>query len=397
MSHGMAEAVPTLLSRRLSKDDREREHLWALRYVLQAVVGYEAVDDITSVRNTFQAARGLFDTAKGTKTSDAMQGVAATLSFVMGQIESRAGALDRAREHLAESVQIRGTSEALALLSAIDRQKGNGAEALRSLSRIVKTAEEEQDFLRLAETELVLSELHQAQGRKTDAQAALGRALTAALAARNRAQSSGNFAGAERALARVLERYGEAAAARRATERAFEASRNDMREFTATVLDSCRRALTLGDLGQAREAVRRALAANLAPEDLVYCALWLQLLEQQLGVASDGTVDDALIRIDDHLGWPTRLRDWARGKVSDVELVDAAANRVQRVEALFYVAMDMRNDADQASEKQAADARLAEVAESEAIELVEVAIARDLLTQSQGKLDASVPSGVDLP
>jgi hypothetical protein len=123
----------------------------------------------------------------------------------------------------------------------------------------------------------------------------------------------------------------------------------------------------------------------------------LQLLEQQLGVASDGTVDDALIRIDDHLGWPTRLRDWARGKVSDVELVDAAANRVQRVEALFYVAMDMRNDADQASEKQAADARLAEVAESEAIELVEVAIARDLLTQSQGKLDASVPSGVDLP
>jgi len=153
------------------------------------------------------------------------------------------------------------------------------------------------------------------------------------------------------------------------------------------------RSITLGDLTAARAAVQRAVEAGLPGEDLVYVAVWLQLLERKLGVPSDGTVEEAYAAIDDTSGWPAKLRGWARGKLSDDELLASARDRAQRTEAIFYAAMNrhVRGGGD-------ALPSLLEVAQSEAIDLVEVTIARDLVaTQGRPALDFKLPPNVAVP
>src|SRR5690606_27805960 len=177
---------------------------------------------------------------------------------------------------------------------------------------------------------------------------------------------------------------------RRASKRAYEASRNDIRQMTQTVLDTSRRALTSGDLRAARDSVRRAVSADLPDEDTVYAALWLKLLERRLAVASDGTADEALASIETNSGWVGKLAAWGRGKLSAQDLVSQANTRIERVEAAFYAAMAGPND-ERAIEK------LKEVSRSEAIQLVEVTIARDLITSRQKLPKPKLPPNVQLP
>ena len=151
---------------------------------------------------------------------------------------------------------------------------------------------------------------------------------------------------AERLLARVLEYYGDQRAIRRATERAFEAAGSDPRLLSATVMDAARRGLTLSDLTVARRAVERAISGGMTGDDLVYPALWLQLLEKKLRVPSSGAVEDAYSAIDDSSGWPARLRAWATGRLTDAELLAAAKDRSQRTEAIFYAAMSRHTPED---------------------------------------------------
>jgi hypothetical protein len=180
-------------------------------------------------------------------------------------------------------------------------------------------------------------------------------------------------------LAHVLEHFGERAATRRATQRAFEASAADASQLSATVIDAARRALTRRDLQGARIAVTQAVEANLPPEDLVYVALWLSLLELELSVPSDGSVESAFSAMDGATGWSSKLRAWGRGKLADSELMSVARSTAERTEARFYTAMARRVRGDLT-----ADTDLEKVTESEAVNLVEVGIARDLLAQRAG-------------
>ena len=189
----------------------------------------------------------------------------------------------------------------------------------------------------------------------------------------------------------MLEQYGSLDGARRATSRAYEASRSDLRQLTATVLEAARRGLTYGDLRTARDAVRRAIDANLASEDLVYAALWLRLLERKLGSPSDGTVEEAFARIDDDDGWAARLRAWGAGRLSDEQLLAAAKSHIEQTEASFYTAM-----AAYAANDAKATERLERVAKSDSIELVEVAIAKDL-SPDKKRVDVKLPAGVEIP
>ena len=160
------------------------------------------------------------------------------------------------------------------------------------------------------------------------------------------------------------------------------------------MLDAGKRALTDADLASARGAVIEAMQGQLADEDLVYVALWLQLLQQKLKVPSDGTVEAALATVHEAAGWPATLRDWAAGQISDDELVAAAHGRVQKTEAEFYTAMRAFVTADGAS----ALPRLEQVAKSEAVELVEVAIARELLVERKGRpVRLELPRGLAIP
>jgi cellulose synthase operon protein C len=122
----------------------------------------------------------------------------------------------------------------------------------------------------------------------------------------------------------------------------------------------------------------------------VYAALWLKLLEQRLKVVSDGTADEALASIDSTNGWVAKLAAWGRGRLSAQELLGQATTRTERVEATFYTAMSGPND-ERSVEK------LREVARSEAIQLVEVTIARDLLASQQKQPKPKLPPNIQLP
>ncbi|HVY45206.1 MAG TPA: hypothetical protein VHB21_04965, partial [Minicystis sp.] len=121
---------------------------------------------------------------------------------------------------------------------------------------------------------------------------------------------------------------------------------------------------------------------------LVYGALWVQLLEKELKLPPDGTVERAL-HAGTHGSWTAKLTAWASGKISDHDLTTAAQSASQKVEAAFYTAM-----ASKAAGDPSADQRLRAVASAPVIDLVEVQLAREMVAPP---LRASLPGGVQLP
>jgi hypothetical protein len=390
LAHGMAEAAPLMLQQALEGSDQTREASWALRFVLEAIRQAEGLDDLPAARRAFKQSEPLITLSQREVYAGRVTPSASRLHFYMGAIEAGAGELERAHPLLEKAVALEPTADALRLLASIDRQRRDYPSALAALDKVIAISKGTGDAVAQAETSLSRFEVLREMGDNARADESLESALMLGLSARTAAQAAQDLAQAERVLGRVLEHYDAKDAARRALKRAYEASENDIRQMTETVLDASRRALTLGDLRAARDSVRRAVSADLADEDTVYAALWLKLLEQRLAVVSDGTADEALASIDSENDWVAKLTAWGRGKLTAQELLGQADTRVERVEATFYTAMSGPSD-ERSREK------LKEVAHSEAIQLVEVTIARDLLTSRQKRPLPKLPANVQLP
>ena len=91
-------------------------------------------------------------------------------------------------------------------------------------------------------------------------------------------------------------------------------------------------------------------------------------------------------------GWLARLRAWGRGRLSDAELIAQAKTEAERTEAAFYTAMSRRLRGDAS-----ANAELKRVVASEAVNLVEIGIARDVLALDAGVGTFALPKGTALP
>ncbi|MEZ4374475.1 MAG: tetratricopeptide repeat protein [Polyangiaceae bacterium] len=389
MRYGMSEASPQVLVSALEKEPQPRNVSTGLALLLRAIVDLDEINDVAAARRTFAAADRLLALADSQGLKGRVNPSPGRLHYVMGAIESRAGELDKAKPHIEAAVASDPTVEALSLLAAIDRQRGAYDDSLRSLNSMAEQAGREGD--KAAETRALTTryEVLLEAGRKDEAPKVLERALRTALDARRLARSNAQLSEAERQLARVMEHYGDAAAARRATQRAYEASGGDIRQVTATVLDAARRALTLGDLRAGREALRQAVESDIPDGDLVYVALWLQLLERRVKASSDGSVEAALQSADGTDRWGRKLRAWGTQQLADTELLGAAQNRVEKTEATFYAALS--NPSGDLTE------RLKSVASSETIELVEVMIARDMLKRADSYAPPDLPKGVTVP
>lgn len=392
MDHGMADAIPLVFARAMGQQTDARALSWALRMTSQALAGLDAIDDLQTARQTYGNAKSLLAAAQ--KAPRDVQRSLATLEHVMGAMEVRAGELERARPHLANSVRIEPALETLRLLAAVDRQQGKQEQALGSLQQMIELGAKQP--LALAEAQLLHYDLLRSSDVPTaraEADQALEQALRAVLKARSRAGASGTLADGERVLARVLELYGDARGARRASERAFEAARNDPGALGGLLLDTARRALTLGDASTARQATRHLLDEDLQDDEIAYAAVWLFLLEQQLKQKPDGSVQEALARTARGRGWPNALSSWALRRMSNEELMARAHTRVEKVEARFYITMSLWVQGDH----KAAREGLQQVAQGEAVELIEVAIARDLLATLAGRKPPRLPSDVEVP
>ncbi len=390
LSHGLSEVAPLVLEAPLARVQDPKATSWAMRLVLEGIGRAEALGDLEGARRTFQHSATLLQLAVTPNLAGRVEPSPSRLYYQMGSLEARAGELDAARPLLQKAIELSPTTEALRLLASIERQRGDRKAALAALDRVLAMPLEGEDPASRAETLRLRFELLREMGKPDEAASSLLAALQAGLKARNEARTRPSLAYAERVVGRVLEHYGEHEAAHRAGKRAYEASRNDLRQMTQTVLDSSRRALTLGDIRAARESVRRALSVDLADEDTVYAALWLKLVEKRLGVTSDGTVEEALASIDTETGWIAKLTAWGRGRLTDEQLLSSAENRTEKVEAMFYLAMSGPRTPQSLNQLQ-------EVASSEAIQLVEVTIARDLIAGRQQLPTPPLPSDVQLP
>jgi cellulose synthase operon protein C len=394
VEQGMAEVAPLVLSSALAERVQPSSLSWCLGLVLNAMLFEEETGQLQGARHTYEAASPLLDLAVQPDYRSGVHPSVAHVRYVMGALELRAAHPDRAQPLLESAVSLEPTARSYFALAAIHRQREDMPAALAALESAAKLARQASDPAEEAEAALASFEIYRATGKTDQAQAQLAEALRLTLDARQQARTDAAQASAERVLARVLSLYRDDDGARRATQRAYVASRSQPRQLTATVLDAGKRALTEADLGSARAAVTEGMEGELADEDIVYVALWLLLVQQKLKVPSDGTLEAALATVDDSSGWPATLRDWASGQLSDDELVAAARGRVQKTEAEFYTAMKAFVTAGGAS----ALPRLAQVAKSEAVELVEVAIARDLLAERTGRpVRLELPRGVAIP
>jgi hypothetical protein len=392
LTYGMAEVAPLVLAPAVTKDGGAESLSFALGLVGKALVAEEALDQLPSARRTFENAQALLSLAETKGNLGKVNPSSARLRYVMGALETRHGELARALPLVQSAARAEPSLESLMTLSAIERQRDRAA-ALFTLGQAVELAKAVNDPLAETDALNMKFEVYRDHGDAEHAAKTLDAALSRAVDAQRTARSGGPMlARSERLLARILEHYNDPLASRRATERAYEASSSDPSQLTATVLDAARRALTHADLRAARRAAQRAVAANLGSEDLVYVALWLQLVEKKLNVPSDGTVEEAYAGVDENSGWPARLRAWARGKLSDQELLNAARSPSEKTEATFYIAMlKLQTGGDSSKE-------LERVAQSPAIDLVEVTIARDLLAmRNKPAPDYKLPPTVKLP
>jgi cellulose synthase operon protein C len=393
-SHGMAEVAPLVIAPALSEHPEPDAISASLGFVLRTVSEEESAGGLAAARATFDNAAPILELSSAPALRGKVRPTAARLRFAMAATEVRHGELDRARPLLLKSLQDEPASDAYLLLVAIDRQRGKLGDAIAWADKAVEAARASADLLTEGDAQLTRFELFREKRDATEASRALEAALTRVLLAQKQSRGGAQQARAERLLARVLEYYGEQRAVRRATERAFEAAGSDPRLLSATVMDAARRGLTLSDLSVARSAVERAINAGMSDEDLVYPALWLQLLERKLRVPSSGAVEDAYSAIDDTSGWASRLRAWGTGRLNDAELLAAAKDRAQRTEAIFYAAMARHAQ----GSTEDAKAGLEQVAKSEAIDLVEVSIARDVLASyDTPKKDFKLPANVVVP
>lgn len=386
---GMPEAGPAVLVDAVKANKDPRFVGLGLALTMQAMARSLEAEEPDAARRTFTAARPLLAAA------DAFQGRAqpgpARVYAMMGEIEIREGHLDEARSLLTASAEREKSGAVLFALARLDWHDDKVKSALDRLREALATDDVARDPALRGEILLLTSDITREQGDASAARKPLSDALRELAKARNAAEGD-DKARVERLIARVLDRFGAAQGAQKALERALEATPRDKRQAAATIGQLVGRAFVKGDLGAAREALDRGLAAELGREDIVYYALWVQILERQQKARGDGTAERVLAQASEDPRWIGKVAAFGAGKLKADQLRAAAASPAQKTEALFYAAMERRL----AGDAKGAEEALRQVVSSPGLDLMEVAIAREMLSGPRAQLGGPVPE-VGLP
>lgn len=354
---------------------------FALQTTVRAIEGAEQDDDVDGARRAFKAAAPILELAR--KSKDTLKPTPSHVLAMMGDIELREGQLDAARALLKEATASNGEPRALLDLARVELHDGDAAGAKAHLKTALGAPESRDPAFR---TELLLG---LADADPTAANTYLDEALKLTLAART-VPDAGKKARAERALGRVLERYGQDAAADRALARSADAAPRDRAQLATTLGIVVGRAFVRNDLVAARAGLARAVSGELDDEDVVYYALWVRALEKIGKVKGDGAPERVFTHIDDDGSWAAKLAAFALGKINESTLLVAATSPAKKMEATFYVALEKRA----AGDKAGSDALLAEVAKGPAIDLLETQYAQAML---KPRTAVALPTGVTIP
>ena len=384
--YGMADASPLVLVDAVKAHPSPRNVSGALQITRHAMEEAAQAGEPDGALRAFHAAQGLLDVAADTSLAGKIKPRAAQVRADMGDILVREGRLADARAIYLQSMKEEKSGRVLLQLARIDRHDKRTQEALGELRDALGAEDAMSDVALRGEILLETSDLSRQQGDARAARTPLTEALRELSKARN-APDPDDRARVERTLSRVLDRFGATQPAQRALDRAFDAAPRNKQQAAATVGLIVARAFVNGDLAAAREGLQRGLAADLEDEDLVYYALWVRLLERQRHAPADAACDRIFSRALDDAGWIGKLASFGAGLAKADALVAGAKTPAEKTEALFYSAMDRRA----AGDAQGANKGLLQVLDAGGIDLMEVAIARDLLDGPRAKVGGPVP------
>lgn len=345
----------------------------ALGLLLRTMMNEDEAHDSQSARRVFQAGAPLLEVMDTLPNHNGVEPSPAQARFAMASVEIRNGNLVEARVLLERGLKEQTSIDALSMLAGILHQTGDDRAALDAIHRALAAPDAARSPLSRAEALVLAVRIHRSAGNIDLARNDLAAALGAALEGRSRANTPTGRAAAERVLARIAYYYGDRAAVARAIRRGFELAETAKPVAGVVSIEAASCALLLDDVSAGREAVRRSIALEIGDEDLVYAALWDQLLEQSQKANPNQTIAKALASIHRGSSWISHLADWGERKIDDATLMSRARDLSQRSEAAFYIAMRKRA----AGDPSAAQA-LERVARGPAIQLVETHIAQEL-------------------
>jgi tetratricopeptide (TPR) repeat protein len=388
---GMAEATPAVLSEAVRAHPEPRVVSEALALSLEAMGAEEQASDPDAARRAFRAAQPLLTVASDKALVGKVHPGAARVRAAMGEIELREGRIEDARALFKQSADEEKSGNVLLSLARIEWRDHQTQSALDHLRDALEANDAARDPALRGEILLTISDVTHDKGDVAAARTPLTEALKELVRSRN-VQDSDSRARVERVLARVLDRFGAVQPAQRALERAYAAAPGDKHQATQTIELLIGRAFVRGDLVTAREGLQRALAADLADDDLVYFGLWVRLLERQLRQPTDGTPERVFASVSEDSRWVATLARFGEGKIKGDELMARAKTPIQKYEALFYAAMDHRA----AGDTKGGDDLLRQVVAGTGLELSEVALARDMLDPARSQV-GGLPSDVAIP
>jgi tetratricopeptide (TPR) repeat protein len=389
---GMAEATPAVLVEAVRAHPEARMASEALALSLDAMVSEAAAGDPDAARRTFRAALPLLASASDRALAGKIHPSVARVRAAMGEIELREGRIGDARTLFEQSTREERLGNVLLPLARIEWRDGHPQAALDDLRDALEATDTARDPALRGELLLTLSDVMHEKGDAAAARTPLNEALKELVQSRNVADADSR-ARVERVLARVLDRFGAAQPAQRALDRAYAAAPGDKRQATQTIELLIGRAFVRADLPAARDGLQRALAADLADDDLVYFALWVRLLERQLHIPTDGVPDRVFSSVSDDGRWVATLARFGEGKLKGDDLLARAQNPIQKYEALFYSAMDHLASGD----TKGGDDLLRQVVAGTGLELSEVALARDMLDPGKSQVGGPLPPDVSIP
>lgn len=382
---GMPEVASNLLAQNTDKDTKPEALAWSLNLVVGGLFEMSRTGQLEAARRSFEEAEPLIKLAERSRIPGPGPARARAL---MAALETQHGFVKRALPLLKSSAALEPHADTLLRLARLQSQAGDEVSSQKSLLLAVEASQKTGDLLAEARSEEALFRSYRVLGRKEEAEAALIRSLKRTLVLRQMDLPTSSPASVERQLARTLEYFGEAHEVRAAYARALSASRDDAAELEMTLTDMARAALTWGDLRLARTATQSALELGLPKENAIYIALWQKLLEAQTKTAPDGLSRQVFSGASETQGWLRVLRDYGLGNRPASELKAQADTIPENAEAEFYSTFVGEGPS---------KSTLEHLAESPAVDLIEVRIAQDLLANQLTPLNLKLPTDIELP
>jgi tetratricopeptide (TPR) repeat protein len=382
-SFGLSEAVPLVIEGALKEQAAKGDIAASLEVLGDAIDADADAGDLAAARRTIDASAGVLAVAH--RAGGAAEASAADLEYRMASVLVRGGFLAQARTLLVSATRTSPRASGYFVLALIERNAKEPALALEHLEAATKIAGI--DPLDVADAKLVAFEIQRDGGKTAEAEKALADALASVSHALGSGPNGPYRVRGLRMLGRVLSAYGDGDGASKAFARALDTV-TDRALVGATMLEAVSAALVRKDVGAARMSLKKGREAGADHEDLVYGALWLWLVERELGAKPDGSASEILGDAAGQSSWIGKLATWASGRMTDESLLEEANSEATRVEAAFYVAMAKR------ARGAGDDGSLRRVAESPVLDLLEVQIARELTAP---RVSLAPPKGVKIP